>query len=224
MFLGYYSHRIKEFFRNSYRNFSFRQKGNIIRTGCKISLDLKSNGKFTLRDNVRIGQNVVLCNGVLIGSNSKIENIEIGENSHIEGGVIITGCGNGRIKIGKESYIGVNNILDFSANITIGSFVHIAGPSTGLWTHSSALMCLNNIPLDQKSEKFRPTAPIIIEDNVYIGGNCTLYPGVTIGHHSIITPNSAVTKNVEPFTMVGGVPTKFIKALPNIEKHQEDAV
>jgi len=211
MFLGYYSHLLKEFFRNSHRNFILRQNGNIIGKDCKISKDLKSNGKFTLRDTVRIGKGVVFGDGVLIGSNAKIESIELGENSHIEAGVIITGYGKGMIKIGKESYIGINNILDFSANITIGSFVHIAGPSTGLWTHSSAPMCLNSIPLHQKSAEYRPTSQIIIDDNLYIGGNCTIYPGVTIGHHSIVAPNSAVTKDVEPYTMVGGVPAKFIK-------------
>jgi maltose O-acetyltransferase len=74
-------------------------------------------------------------------------------------------------------------------------------------------MCFNSIPLEQKSKKFRPTAPIVIEDNVYIGGNCTIYPGITIGNHSIVAPNSAVTKNVEPFSMVGGVPAKIIKKI-----------
>ena len=91
--------------------------------------------------------------------------------------------------------------------------MHIAGPSTGLWTHSSANMCINGIALDDKDLKFRPTSPITIEDNVYIGGNCTIYPGVTIGHHSIVTPNSAVTQDVSPYTMVGGVPAKVIKTI-----------
>jgi acetyltransferase-like isoleucine patch superfamily enzyme len=79
--------------------------------------------------------------------------------------------------------------------------------------HTSAPMCLNGIPLENKSLKYRPTNPIIIESNVYIGGNCTIYPGIKISHHSIITPNSAVTKDVEPYTMVGGVPAKVIKLL-----------
>jgi acetyltransferase-like isoleucine patch superfamily enzyme len=74
-------------------------------------------------------------------------------------------------------------------------------------------MCLNSISLADKTEEFRPTSPITIESNVYIGGNCTIYPGVTIGHHSIVGPNSAVTKNVEPYTMVGGVPSRKIKNL-----------
>jgi len=89
--------------------------------------------------------------------------------------------------------------------------VHIAGPSTGLWTHSSAKQAIAGLPLKEKDIKYRPTASITIENNVYIGGNCTIYPGVTLGHHSIIAPNSAVDKDVEPYTLVGGVPAIFIK-------------
>jgi len=74
-------------------------------------------------------------------------------------------------------------------------------------------MCINSIQLKDKSLKYRPVAPIFIESNVYIGGNCTIYPGVTIGNHSVITPNSAVTKDVPPFSMVGGVPARFIKKI-----------
>ena len=62
-------------------------------------------------------------------------------------------------------------------------------------------------------DKYRPTSPIIIENNVYIGGNCTIYPGIKIGSYSIIAPNSAVTKDVPPNTMVGGVPAREIKKI-----------
>jgi acetyltransferase-like isoleucine patch superfamily enzyme len=178
-----------------------------------ISKDFFCGVNCKIGSDVAIGKNVILGNGVKIGSSVILGNLEIGDNSFIEGRVIVTGHGTGKIKIGKECYIGIYNILDWSNDITIGDYVHIAGPSTGIWTHSSAKMCLNSIPLNKKTEEFRPTAPIIIESNVYIGGNCTIYPGVTIGHHSIIAPNSAVTKNVESYSLFGGVPAKKIKDL-----------
>lgn len=213
MFLGYYNYLIKDFFRNVFWNFYLRSKGNIIGKNTWISKDIVFKGIFIIRDNVWIGKNVILNENVTIGSNAKLENIEIGENSHIESGVKITGCGKGKIKVGKESYIGIDNVLDWSNDIIIGDFVHIAGPSTGLWTHTSVKQVLNNIPLKNKDDKYRPTAPIKIENNVYIGGNCIIYPGVKIGHHSVVTPNSAVIKDVEPYTMVGGVPAKVIKRI-----------
>jgi len=124
---------------------------------------------------------------------------------------VFTGYGNGNINIGKECYIGIYNVLDWSDDISIGDYVHIAKPSTGIWTHSSAKKCYYGIQLSNKSAEYRPTSSVIIHDHVWIGGNCTIYPDVTIGQNAIIAPNSAVNKNVPQYTMVGGVPAKFIK-------------
>lgn len=178
---------------------------------CHIDRSFSCGKNVKIGEYTRIGLSVTTGNNVKIGAYAYLRNIDIGDNSQIEGGVKITGHGQGKITIGKESYIGLNNILDFSDNITIGDYVHIAGPSTGLWTHSSVKQALAGLGLNNKAPQFRPVAPIIIENNVYIGGNSTIYPGVIIRHHSIIAPNSAVTKDVESHTMVGGVPAKFLK-------------
>ena len=159
-----------------------------------------------------IGEAVVIGKNVKIGRDAILRKITVGHNSAIESFVKCVGTEKGCIFVGSNSYIGISNVLDNSDNIQIGNFVHIAGPSTALWTHSSAKMCMNSIPLNKASEKYRPTAPIKIEDNVYIGGNCTIYPGIRIGHHSIVAPNSAVTKDIPPYSMFGGVPAKFIKS------------
>ena len=50
-----------------------------------------------------------------------------------------------------------------------------------------------------------------IGDGVWIGANVFINPGVIIGENSIVGANSVVTKNVEPFSIVGGVPAKFIR-------------
>jgi acetyltransferase-like isoleucine patch superfamily enzyme len=186
----------------------------------KVDLTVSCHRDVKCGKNVIIGhhciilKNTTLDDNTFIGACSFLNSLELGSGSHIESDVRIVGSAGGKIKIGRQCYIGVYNVLDNSDNIIIGNFVHIAGPSTGLWTHSSARMCLNSISLnDPERNIYRPTAPIVIEDNVYIGGNCTIYPGITIGHHVVIAPNSAVTKNVEAFTMVGGVPARFIKKL-----------
>ena len=186
---------------------------NDIQRWVTFSADLKIGKGCVIGAHSIIGRQVVIGNNVQIGRYAFLEKISIDKNSTIELGVICTGYGQGRIQIGRESYIGIRNILDWSDDITIGNFVHIAGSSTGLWTHSSSQMCLNDILLDDKDKKYRSTSPIIIDDNVYVGGNCTIYPGVTIHHHSIIIPNTAVTKDVESYTLVGGVPAKIIKKL-----------
>jgi len=201
---------VKTLFWQNYLRVKFARQ-NKIGKGVIFSKDLKMGDHCIIGNNVQLGPKVELGNAVKIGDGAMIEKAEIGDHSFIEGKVILTGDAKGRITIGKHCYIGVYNVLDNSNDITIGDFVHIAGPSTGLWTHSSAPMCIKGIPLNEKNPVVRPTAPIIIENNVYIGGNCTIYPGITIGHHSIVAPNSAVTKNIPPFSLAGGVPAKFIK-------------
>lgn len=58
-------------------------------------------------------------------------------------------------------------------------------------------------------------APLRLGRNVWIGANATILPGVTIGDNAIIAAGAVVTKDVAPATLVGGVPAKFIKNLPN---------
>jgi len=178
---------------------------------CWISKDLVCGKDVRIKSHVKIGHGVRLGDGVTIGANASLSNVEVGRHSQIESGVKITGCGKGKIIIGENSYIGINNVLDWSDDIVIGNYVHIAGPSTGLWTHSSARQAHAGISLNDKNTDYRPVAPIKIEDHVYIGGNCTLYPGVSIGHHAIVAPNSAVSRDVNNYEMVGGVPAKTIK-------------
>lgn len=185
---------------NHIGNHVFISRDSIVGKGCRIG------------DNVKAKYDVKIGNNVKIGTGAILERISIGDNSEFSNRALITGFGSGRITVGHDSYIGPDTALDFSADIIIGDYVHIAGLSTGLWTHSSALMCLRGIALADKSETNRPTAPIVIEDNVYIGGNCTIYPGVKIGHHCVVAPNSAVCKDVAPYSMVGGTPAKVIKS------------
>jgi len=203
--------KIKSSLKQKYLRYIFDKTNNIGKS-VFFDADASLEGEVSIGDNSIIGARVNLGKNVKIGKNVALFNTTVGENSVIEAGVICTGYGKGKISIGKESYIGIRNILDWSDNITIGDYVHVAGPGTGLWTHGTHKMCLEGIPLSKKDDKdTRPTAPIKIENNVYIGGNCTIYPGVSIRHHSVVAPNSAVARNVEPYTMVGGVPARFIK-------------
>ena len=58
---------------------------------------------------------------------------------------------------------------------------------------------------------------VIIENDVWIGDNCTIMSGLTIGSGSVIAANSVVSKNVEPYTIVGGNPARLIK-----RRYQDD--
>lgn len=187
---------------------------------CKIHPTSQISLKAIIGENCKIGANTIIAANVKIGSYVQIgsyvnlRRIEVGDHTMIEGNVKVVGTSKGKIVIGKHCYIGVYDILDTSDNIRIGDYVHIAGPSTALWCHSSVNMCLNSIPLNDKNrEEYRPTGPIDISNNVYIGGNSTIYPNINIGSKSVIGPNSVVNKNVDSNTFVAGVPIKIKKQI-----------
>jgi acetyltransferase-like isoleucine patch superfamily enzyme len=71
----------------------------------------------------------------------------------------------------------------------------------------------------QNPQDSHVAASVTIRRNAYVGGNVTIRYGVEIGESAVVAAGSVVTKNVEPFTVVGGNPAKF---LATIEKTAED--
>lgn len=55
---------------------------------------------------------------------------------------------------------------------------------------------------------------VVLEDNVWIGANVTIMPGVTVGKNAVIAGGAVVTKNVPAYTVVGGNPARVIKEIP----------
>ena len=56
-------------------------------------------------------------------------------------------------------------------------------------------------------------SPVRIRDKVWIGANVTILPGVSIGEGAIIAAGAVVTKDVEPRTVVGGIPARILKRI-----------
>lgn len=116
-------------------------------------------------------------------------------------------CDNGKnIHVGKNFLANYNvTILDI-APVTIGNYVMI-GPNT--------LITTVNHPLSarKRREHIGQAKPITIGRDVWIGGNCTILPGINIGNNVVIAAGAVVTKDVPDNCVVGGVPAKMIQPI-----------
>jgi len=117
------------------------------------------------------------------------------------------------ITVGEDTIIGEFAVLDGRAKLHIGSHVDIA----------SEVMIYNS-QHDMHSEHFAAVEtvvkePVIIEDFVFIGPRAIILPGVTIGKGAVVGAGAVVTKSVEPFAIVGGVPAKIIGERMQKELH-----
>jgi acetyltransferase-like isoleucine patch superfamily enzyme len=132
---------------------------------------------------------------------------KIGDTASIAPNVRIKG----KLELGEGSSFAYNcSISGETAGIFIGKNVMIA-PNCVLVAFNHGFERLD-IPMVQQPNT---EAPIYIEDDVWIAANCTIACGVRIGQGSIIAANSAVTKDVPPYSIVGGVPAKWIKSREN---------
>lgn len=111
-----------------------------------------------------------------------------------------------RIRIGYNVFINRNVNIVARDYITIGDNVMI-GPNTIINSGSHRFVNPKELIRNQGHDK----APIVICNNVFIGGNVFILPGVTIGEGAVVGAGSIVTKNVEPNTVVVGNPAKIIK-------------
>jgi len=107
-----------------------------------------------------------------------------------------------RVEIGEDTIIGDHCFLDGRDKLKIGNHTDIASQ-----------VLIYNSEHDIEAEDFRAiTAPVEIGDYVFIGPRAIILPGVKIGNGVIVAAGAVVTKDVEPFRIVGGVPAKEIKS------------
>ena len=111
---------------------------------------------------------------------------------------------------------------DFGRNITFGKNVFVnagckfqdqGGITIGdncLIGHNAVLATINHA-LNPRENRKISYAPIKICNNVWLGANVTVTQGVTIGEWAVVAAGAVVTKDVAPYSIVGGIPAKFIK-------------
>lgn len=118
-------------------------------------------------------------------------------------------CDNGKnIHVGRDFLANYNVIILDVAKVCIGDYCLI-GPST--------LITTVNHPLSPRGRRARLSRvkPVTIGNDVWIGGNCTILPGVTIGNNVVIAAGAVVTRDVPDNCVVAGIPAKRIRDLEN---------
>ncbi|MCD4781950.1 MAG: acyltransferase [Candidatus Omnitrophica bacterium] len=153
--------------------------------------------------------------GCVIEPGSRIkfpENILLAEDIKIGSGVLIH-CGDRRVHperaniiIKKNSYIGPNSILFGDGEIEIGAHCEIA-PGVVITSRQHTFDRID-IPIRHQPSSF---AKIVIENDVWIGCNASILPGVTIGKSSIIGAGAVVTRDIPAYSIAMGIPAKVIR-------------
>ena len=104
--------------------------------------------------------------------------------------------------------------------ISLGNNVRITRNVTFV-THDGGLWVLRNLNMLPNSDKF---GTITIKDNVHIGMNVTIMPGVTIGNNCIIGCGAVVTKDIPDNSIAVGVPAKVIETIDDYYEKNKDLV
>ncbi len=108
--------------------------------------------------------------------------------------------------------------LTLGSRIDIGEYTHIRA-SGGVTIGDRVLIAAGAVITSREHPTGLPRfavvadAPVVIEDDVWIGAGAIVLPGVTIGRGAIVGAGAVVTAAVAPFTVVGGVPARVIGSL-----------
>lgn len=115
------------------------------------------------------------------------------------------------VKIGKNCAIATRNFGSEPYLIAIGNYVQITN-DVKFFAHGGGWVFRKNFP------NFDTFGKIVIKDNVYIGNNALIMPGVTIGNNVVVAAGAVVTKSIEDGKIVGGNPARIIGNVEDLEK------
>lgn len=150
----------------------------------------------------------------------------LGKNVRFDSGVTITDPRN--VRIGDYSWIGTHTVLEGARGIEIGRYVHVVtlchlqgggtlkigdyvSISSGSKIYSDTVYytkrCSSAVPLEQQEVV---AAPVVVGKDAFLGLNCTVLPGVTIGEGAFVGANSLVNRDIPPWSIAVGSPARVI--------------
>ncbi|MCD7973184.1 MAG: sugar O-acetyltransferase [Candidatus Azobacteroides sp.] len=117
------------------------------------------------------------------------------------------------IEIGENFFANMNLVILDGAKVTIGKNTFIA-PNVSIYTAGHPL------DVEQRNQGLEYAYPVAIGDNVWIGGNVVVLPGVTIGNNAVIGAGSIVTKDIPENALAMGNPCKVVRFITEEDKNK----
>lgn len=147
----------------------------------------------------------------------RAENAELDNNCQIFDNVFIDA--GKRLRIGKYATLTWGVLIEGGAETYLGDRVFL-GPSTKLLTSTYKIQGFYTVEHLPEGCQETEYGNITIKDDAYLGANCTVMPGITIGEGAVVGSNSLVTKDLEPWGIYVGTPCKKIgeREKPSIDK------
>ncbi len=186
-----------------------------IRKAYRIKKSKKSFAKHACAD-----PSTVFMEGARCDNPDNAANVRIDAHCTIGCGFICR-CG-GKITVGENTFIGQGTSLQAKERITIEKNVIIANGVVILDNNNhptdpaqrlNMSACADFLHDELWSWRDAASAPVTVEENVWIGRDARILKGVTVGHGSIVAMAAVVTHDVPPYTVVAGNPARVVKTL-----------
>jgi galactoside O-acetyltransferase len=121
------------------------------------------------------------------------------------------------VAYGSHTHLGSGIYLNTGATIVDDSPVHL-GDRVMFGPHVTLATAGHPLHPEVRATGQQFSAPIVIEDDVWIGAHATVLPGVTVGRGSVVAAGAVVSADVPPWVVVGGVPAKVLRTITEADR------
>lgn len=169
--------------------------------GREVSVDAHVHFGFPRR--IRIDAGCSIGRGCALRANTEAPvGVSLGADVSLKDGVILN-ANQGRVEVEARGWLGPYCVVYGNAGVRIGR-------DTMIGAHTLITSVGHEWRRVDEPMRAQPLvlAPIVIEDDVWIGAHCSILPGVTIGRGAIVGAGSVVTHDVAPYSIVTGVPAR----------------
>jgi acetyltransferase-like isoleucine patch superfamily enzyme len=183
---------------------------------------IESRVRLRFADHIKLGHGAYLDEGVYL--HACPPGIEIGPGTIVMHGAILhvynfRNLPHSGIRIGRDSLIGEYSVIRGQGGVQIGERVY-----TSPFTQIIAVNHVFDDPNRPFVEQGITAEGIVIEDDVWLGAGAIITDGVKVGRGAVVAAGAVVTKDVAPYTVVGGVPAKPLKTIDGAQISRPDRV